>query len=399
MFLLKIITVLSLLFSPFGELIRIDLGNNIILKPLDILTGLGTICWVIFIIKNHSKVKYWYVFLFPLFGFISLLFNISWLKPNEFIAAFLYLIRWITYAGMFFIVLLFDNNFKQKISLLLGLDGAIILIAGFIQYFFYNSLINLFYLGWDKHMHRIFSTFFDPNFAGAFFDLFFLFLLGQLVIFVKKKQKKRVITVSLLLIITLIGIFLTFSRASLLMLLTGSATFFILINKKKFVFIILGAILIFALIASPKFNDENMNLLRIASSQARLSNYSSALQIIQKEPLFGVGFDSYRYAKAHYGIQEGWANAPSHADAGVDNSLFFILATTGIVGLSISLILWILLFKNAYHIYKNKKNIMGVVVISSSVGLFVHALFINSLFYSFLMLWMWILLGLCEDTN
>src|SRR5207253_2275486 len=88
-------------------------------------------------------------------------------------------------------------------------------------------------------------------------------------------------------------------------------------------------ILLAFIIFSPKFYVENINYFRIHSSQARLANYSDALKIITDHPLLGVGFNTYRYAKLSYGIREGWTNAPSHADAGVDNSFFVVLFHAG----------------------------------------------------------------------
>jgi len=95
--------------------------------------------------------------------------------------------------------------------------------------------------------------------------------------------------------------------------------------------------MLFALISSS--NVENMNLFRRTSSLARLNNYSTAIKIITGHPLLGVGFNSYRYVKEMY-IKPGLGNIPSHADAGLDNSFLFILATTGIIGLLAYLFLW-----------------------------------------------------------
>jgi hypothetical protein len=56
--------------------------------------------------------------------------------------------------------------------------------------------------------------------------------------------------------------------------------------------------------------------------------------------------------------------------------------------------LWIVILKRAWFLYKKQANIFAIVVIASSVGLFVNALFINSLFFPEIMLWMWIILSL-----
>jgi O-antigen ligase len=288
------------------------------------------------------------------------------------------LARWLAYTSLLFIVLSFDNPFKEKIKFYLFIDGLVILLLGFVQYFFFSSLKSLYYLGWDEHMYRMFSVFLDPNYAGAFFVLYFIFI-GNLIY--KSNKHRRYLIIILL--FTLIAIFLTFSRSALLMLIIGTSVFLFIIKRKKLILILIGSIMLFALIFSSKFYVENMNLLREASINARLANYSTALKIITDRPLLGVGFDSYRYAKEMYGIKTGWVDAPSHADAGVDNSFLFVLATTGVIGFCAYLYLWATILKKA-----------SFLVISSIIALFISALFINSLFFPPLMLWIWFILAL-----
>lgn len=376
---LKFLIIFVLVLFPLGELLRFNIGNNIVLKPLDIVVGATSVIWFIhrFLQKKEPALKKEFL-LFPLIGLGSLIINSSWLKPNEFIASFLYLARWTAYASLFFVVSGFDKPFKEKIRFYLFIDGLIILFLGFIQYFFFSSLKSLYYLGWDEHMYRMFSVFLDPNYAGAFFVLYFLFIAD--LIYKRKKQRRYLVFILLL---TLIAIFLTFSRSALVMLIVGTSVFLFLIKRKKLIFILLTTIVFFALIFSSKFYVENMNLFREASIKARLANYSTAILIIKDRPFLGIGFNSYRYAKKMYGVKMEWIKAPSHADAGVDNSFLFILATTGIIGFSAYLFLLASIMKKA-----------SVLFISSIIAIFINALFINSLFFAPLMLWMWFILAL-----
>lgn len=140
-------------------------------------------------------------------------------------------------------------------------------------------------------------------------------------------------------------------------------------------------------ISSRYFNIENINLFRIASSEARIDSAKNALTIIKSNLLTGVGFNSYRYAQIRYGIRkEQSAGTISHADAGTDNSFLFVLATTGFVGLILYLFMWFKIFK-----------IASALAIVSIFGVFIDSLFINSLFYPFVMLWLWIILALKKN--
>ena len=374
----KLFIVILFLFT-FGEIIRLDFGNGIFIKPLDIGVGLVVFLWLIskFMKRERIKQKYIYipVLFFAGFGFFSLLINHSNLNINQFFISLMYLIRWVVYAGIFFVVLDFDKNYKKLTSKLLIIFGSAVVVLGYIQYFFYSNLRNLFYLGWDEHMYRMFSVFLDPNFAGAFFVLFFLFLAD---IFLKKKS----LMIGLLAFLTLGAVFLTFSRSALIMLIVSSGMLFVLQKKKIWILLLLLITFVALAISSRYFNIENINLFRVVSSQARLETAKNAVSIISENSLIGVGFNSYRYAQFRHGFRNE-SNIISHADASSDNSFLFVLATTGIVGFILYLFLWFRLIK-----------ITSILASASVLGVFVSSMFINSLFYPFIMLWLWIILAL-----
>lgn len=393
--LLKLLLILVFICFPFGELLRFDFGNNIIIKPLDIFVSLSIIVYLF--LSQKKKIKEFVpFFIFPMVGLLSLILNISWLHQNQIVTSFLYLLRWLSYAAIAVIISQTDKKFKKKIFFLLLLDGVSIIVFGYLQFFFYNSLKNLIYLGWDEHMHRMFSTFFDPNFLGSFLVLFVIFLAGIIYYLIQKKQQKKVIIFSIFFVLTIISIFLTFSRSAIIMLIIGFITFFILIHKKKLIVYLFIMILLFGIIMFPKFNDENMNLFRMNSTEGRFNNYQEAITIIKEKPFLGVGFNTYRYAKQFYGISKAWTQYPSHADAGVDNSFLFVVATTGVLGLLAYSYLWYKLLKRAYLLYRRNANIVAIIVLASSVALFIDAFFINSLFFAPIMLWMWVIVGLMK---
>lgn len=398
MLLLKIFIILLLLFLPFGEILRFNIDNNIFLKPLDVVAVLIAIIVCSNYLRNKSfRIAFsWYYFLFPSIGFISLLLNSYWLKPTELFVSFLYLIRWISYLSLFFAIGQVDKKFRKKIEVFLLVDGIIVLFIGYIQFFFYPSLRNLFYLGWDEHLYRMFSSFFDPNFVGAFFVLYLIFIIC-LFWCNKRKSRNFVLFYSLLSTITLFAIFLTYSRSALLMLITSGIAFFSLIQRKKFILLLLGAILAFVLIISPYFYIENLDLFRTNSSLARLTTTQHALQIIQSHPLIGVGFDSYRYVQIRYHFTKEATDFPANSAAGVDTSLLFVCATTGIMGFISYCYMWFRLFILARSKLRIQEDYYAVIFITSSVGLFINALFINSLFYAEIMAWMWIIAGMMRE--
>ena len=380
--LLKKLFIFVLFLFLLGEIIRINFGNGVVIKPLDIGISVLILSWLVFKFVKKQKIKQTNILvpvvLFVLSGLFSLIINNLHLSINEFLISFSYMLRWIAYAGVFFVVCDFDKDFKKKISKFLIIIGSIIVVLGYLQYFFYSSLKNLFYLGWDEHMYRLFSVFLDPNFAGAFFVLFFLFLIN---IFLKNKS----ISIGLLLALTLGAVFLTFSRSALIMLIASSSLLFILMNKKIWIAMLMGIVLLILVISSNYFNIENINLFRAVSSEARLETARNAIKIIQDHPIFGVGFNAYRYAQFRYGFRNE-ANIISHADASSDNSFLLVMATSGLVGFLFFLLLWFRILKC------DMKN--NPLVIVSVIGIFISSLFINSLFYSYIMFWLWVIIGL-----
>ncbi|MBI4089149.1 MAG: O-antigen ligase family protein [Candidatus Levybacteria bacterium] len=390
----------------FGELIRLSLGNNFFIKPVDIASIVLVLIWISKVFKSWKKIilndkLFIPIILFIAIAFISLVINFKNFSFYEMLVAFSYFLRWILYVTLFFVVKSFSSKFKEKIMYLLLALGTIFVALGFVQYFFYSNLRNLYYLGWDEHMYRLFSTFLDPNFAGAFFVLYSIFLLGILLYF-REKNSKNIWLIMPIFALSIVSIFLTYSRSGLIMFLTSIAIFSIL-SKKIYLFLaVLLVLAVFVLISSRSFNIENINLFRIASAEARIESAKTAIQIIKKNMFFGVGFNTYRYAQIKYGFRSASSSSTSHADAGTDNSFLFVFATMGIVGLIIYLnLIWNIL-KKAYANFKKQKansfqKYISIVVLSSVGGIIVDSFFINSLFYSFIVIWIWILLGLIEN--
>lgn len=375
---------------PFGQLARFQITNDIAVNVLDIVVILLLITWIG---KRKFRKKHFHIskpiFLFLSVCFISLIVNITALSVNQFFVAFLYFFRLVAYTSLYFIVASCGKEEKKRVSTLMLFSGSFIVLFGYVQYFFYPDLRSLYYLGWDEHRYRMFSTFLDPNFAGVFFVLYFLFV-GNYIF----THKRKSIFWILIFILTFGAVFLSFSRTALLMLLISSAVYLVFIKKTKWLFAVLGVISFLIILLSQFFYIENVNLFRTASSLARINSMKDAISIIQKNPIFGVGFNAYRYAQIRYGLETEKTQFVSHSQAGTDNSYLFIWATTGIIGLLSFLYLWYRVIKLCIQ----KKIQNHQFVLSSVVGFLVSGLFINSLFFPVLIVWIWTLIGITENT-
>jgi len=394
----KLLSVIVSIAFILGQVARLQLGNIGVLL-LDVVVG-GIVC-VWFISKLYLKRKQLKtqlasqasaVKLFAGFigvGVISLLLFSPHLTLNQFVTALLYPVRLSLYVSLFILVRSFAISNRELVKkLMLGVGGSIVAI-GYVQYFFYPHLRNLYYLGWDDHLYRMFSVFLDPNFAGAFFVLLFLFVL-DLALSVKKQSDR--LFLSGLGIGTLIALYLTYSRTGFIMLLVGGGMYLLTYTSKKVVLGVLALFLIlFILLANTKI--EGLNPLRTASSTARIESARQSLSIIQQYPLLGVGFNAYRYAQVERGFREETLSVPSHADAGTDNSYLFVLATTGSIGFGIFAVFWYIVMRKTKQL--TEENVKFARSLFAALGsVLVGSLFLNILFYPMLVGWLAVHAGL-----
>lgn len=398
-----------LIFSiPIGQIGRLQISQTVSTTITDILVLLtvGIFFTRLLFKKERMKGDRSFLKLLMLFGSIgvvSLLVNSARLTIDTFFVSFLYLFRWIAYAFVYIVATNLTVLWKRRVFAAMGIAGGFTLLAGYMQYILYPDLRNLYYLGWDEHLYRMFGTFLDPNFTGTFFVLYEILLASFFINSIEHKNWKRTLAVGIIMVLCLTAIFLTYSRSALLMLVVASTSFILLLKTKKRIghwvriliiamFIILSIFLAFV---SPRsFQTEGTDFLRTSSIIARSESMQRAARIFFDNPLLGVGFNAYRYAQMRYGfLKEKSSVISDHAASGVENSYLFILATTGLIGLLSSTAIWYSILRNAY---RKRQNVFALSLFSSSIGLLVSALFINSLFYPSTMLWMWLLVGVIE---
>lgn len=359
-FMSRILLFCFLVVFPFGRL----LGNS-----LDIVAGLIFLFTLLSKLKEPPVFKFWKNFLFAA-GF-SWIFSSAILGKSIFFPGLLYLIRLLIYSYLFvFIKNYFVQNIKQRKLLLNTLLATVVFIGlfGLWQYFFYPDLTALNFLGWDDHLYRLTAPFFDPGFTAI------LLVLGAIIAFWNR-------SVLVFLILTLALAF-TYSRAGYLAFLSGLVLTAILTKKWK---AIGGMIVAFLIILAflPRQAGLGVRLERTVTAFARIQNYKEGLAIFKKSPVFGVGFNNLCRAKQVFFNESSLA---SHSCSGLDSSLLLVLATTGTVGFIIFGAALIRIF-HALKINTLDKKIFLV----SFVTVLVHSLFVNSLFYPWVMGWLAIL--------
>ncbi|MBI5044750.1 MAG: O-antigen ligase family protein [Candidatus Levybacteria bacterium] len=367
-----------------GQVVRLQIGD-IGITFFDISITLIVVVWFLYKGGNKKwnsifgKNLYKKFLVFIAVGVLSL--SLAYAKNNQIdiVTSILYPIRLVLISLLYFPLRLLSQKNKQFLILDMIFGGVCILVIGFVQFFFYPYLGNLYHLGWDDHLFRLFSTFLDPNFAAAFFSIFLVFILE---LFFNHRGRARILF-SALMIATFTAILLTYSRTGILMMIISVSIYLLLTQSKKVVFAGIGICMLF-FILSANTKIEGLNPLRVASTTARIQSAEIATKIFLSEPLLGVGFNAYRYAQQERGYRSIAPRVQSHADSGTDNSYLFILATTGIVGMGTALFfLYGIYFELRKSVAKNM--FLSKSFFAAFLAVLIGSIFLNVGFYSMIL--------------
>ncbi len=394
---LFLVIVYFLLF-PFGQLLRIETSIfdiSITFHILDIIVGLSIPVVLFCKLQKHPLRKHFSYFWF--ICFLSLLLAVTRYPLLEVLQGSLYLLRFISYYFFFELVWNITNKEqksinKSKIIFWLTVTLVVTGIFGWLQYLLLPDLRYLKAFGWDDHLYRLAGTILDPGFMGILMVFGFLISISNFLY----SKKKLFLSLSLVFLITCL---FTYARASYIALFAGSLwILFIQIRQMKlkvhsFAFgtlIIITALggLIFLL---PRTAGEGVRLERTNSIHEKFRNYRETLQIVSDFPVFGVGFDTLCAERVRRFSDKG----ESHSCSGSDSSFLLVLATTGVVGgvAFLSLISHIASLRPRL----GEQNIYRKMFVACGIALLVHSLFLNSLFYPWVMGVMVILLAVSVE--
>lgn len=391
----KLLLSLFILTLPLGQLGRLPLGAGVNLYQSDVLAALVLVSWLFYALAVRKRLSLPF-FVFPLFlfssiAFISLVNGWRWVSPDEWLVSSLYLWRFLLYASLSLIVwdLVRENPaLRCQVVNFLILSGVVLAVAGFIQFRFLPDFRWLAYEeGWDPHKNRLLSTFFDPNFTGAYLVLSLSLVLAGL-------SATRTLPSFFSFLLLLLALIFTFSRSAWLMFGAVVGVFGLLRSRWLILFAVAIAFLAYFLI--PRVQTRIAGVTDPAdSAHFRILSWRRTWQIFREHPFSGVGFNSFRYAQISHGFFDLGDPFGGHAGAGSDSSLLLVLATTGIFGLFAFLYLLGGTFSAAW---RTRLYPFSLAFLASLVGLLGESNFVNSLFYPPIMAWFWIMVGILESS-
>ena len=391
---IKLLLISSLASIIPGQLVRIPLGFFGAITISDIFVAATSLIFTIHVFFNKKSPilppNTLFAFLFTLSASASTIMALNFYSTKEVAVSSLFLLRFVLYFA--FSTVVANIVEKKQITSYLNIFlviGLIFTLLGFIQFIFLSDLSFLTIYGWDPHIKRIAATLLDPNFTGGLLTFFFC-VAASLYIFSKNK------VYALLTSIFFSALILTFSRSSYLAFFAAILMMGLLKSPKILIVASLTFLITFLVVGQVRQRVIGAVTLD-ETSTARLKSWQNASQIFMKNPLFGVGFNTYRFAQARYGHFSFDEPQGGHSGAGSDSSLLTVLATTGIVGFFFYLLL---IVSTAKIFSKNlRKNSLNLAASASFFGILVHSIFVNSLFFPQIMLTLWFLAGLSQVKN
>ncbi len=375
---LRILLVLTAGTLVLGQLGRVEVGNGVALYFSDVLLSLVVMTTIaLFPKKIFTMGKSRVGNLLIVFASLILLsiFSHFSMGSNGFLFGVLYLLRFemiLLFAASLWILV--QQKFIRPLHLLHGFLVSIGLYAllGFFQYAVFPDTRGLVLLGWDDHYYRLISTIFDPGFTGI------LLVMGVIVSLLQRFKSSSKLYL-LYAVVCTIAVLLTYSRASYLALFIGIA--WIAWIQRSLATLIWIPLCIAGILLLPRPGGEGVKLERTASITARVESNQQALSSLSPQTfLLGNGW----YAKKEQiptQIKEG-VTVPNHSSA-PENSYLFVFSSVGIVGL----IVWLWIGKELVSISLVASPFTAALLVTS-----VHALFSNTLFHPFVLIFLGILM-------
>ena len=269
------------------------------------------------------------------------------------------------------------------------LTFAIVMLDGFVQYFFkYNLLLFL-----SPEPNRLSGFFRDEMILGSFLSRFFPFLFCFIVLFKNPSQIKIIIFITIL-ILSDILVFLSGERSAFFYVVLVTLMAIFLIQRLKMIRILTFFISIFCIFLVSVYDqttrnrminqtlnefhevDENNKFNLKFFTQAHQEHYLTAFKMFQDNIFFGQGSKMYRILcdqppYDNIDTQCMTVNNTNHPH----NTYIQLLSETGLVGfLCIFIIFCCLLFyltKQFFYMYFLKKNYMSDYRVSLLLALIV----------------------------
>ncbi len=391
--------VVSILSIVLGQLVRIPVGGGeASIIPNDVILPVLIIAWTwrrlssgTWRLPRHSLTLP-IIFVVLSMG-LSLLMNRSDYSQHELISGSLYFLRWLEYLALFWLSFDFLRTHQraQFYLKLLIWTGAGLALLGFVQLKLFPDFSFMVPKGWDPHIGRLLSTWFDPNFLAGYFTLLTSISLAVALSQPWRQARWWWVATGIMSVATV----LTFSRSGYVGFVVAIGL--VALIRSRALLYLGGIAFIATILFVPRVQERVIGIRTIdETAKLRLVSYNNAATVIADHPWFGVGYNLYKYVQVRYGFLK---DTQEHSASGSDSSLLTIWVTTGVIGLIAYLWLLIAMLREAWQTWRNRHlpalwQAFGLGLFSGLLGLFAHSQFVNGLQYPHIMEVMWIFVAM-----
>ncbi|QQR84053.1 O-antigen ligase family protein [Candidatus Peregrinibacteria bacterium] len=403
-----------------GEVWRALLGFPLLLT--DLIIGPFLLLWGVDKLVNDRIIRMGRVgrmialFLFLLV--LTYLLNAFRFSFTEIRPALPYLIRFGAYVSMAFVTFDLIERYPQKplrltLVVMMVLSALVIALFGFLQLRFFPSFLELgLHLeGWDPHIGRLLSTWFDPNFVGGLFAFVSPMAIAVGIYYHRERKWMHFLIAGLVSILLMSALYYTFSRSSYLALVVALG---VLSFLKSRTLLVAGFILVLiAFSVSGRVQERVLSgvdsAIAIFSSesqkpvdptaQLRLDSWSHGMEIALDYPLIGAGYGRYPFEMQ----SRGYGNLTDHAIGGSDSSLLTIWANAGVFSLlaylAVGFVAATLSIRRIFLHPKTLRSYLDAGVVAGFAGMMLHSQFVNSLLFALIMVYLYVAIALLDEVK
>jgi len=401
-----------LLFAiPFGSLKQLHAGPFTV-SAAELLTVVLVFAWLAQMMARR-EMAFEFTRLFPPLATFLAVLLLSTVVASSLAPSLKEVLKWLELSIVFLIVV---NSIKEQrqINLLIGF----LLAAGLLQalYGMYQFLARSgpegFLLG--ARFMRAFGTFGQPNPYAGYLGLVLPLAVGLSIGAIAKRDSfhpRPLVLFGSIGLVLLAAMLMSLSRGAWLALFAAISIMATLASRRfltYFVFLLLLVAILLGLGASGILPEPVTTRLSIITDYVgifdvrkitvtpqnwaiveRMANWQAAWDMFRDHPLLGVGIGNYGVVYPQYALA-GWENTTGHAH----NYYLNLLAETGIVGLSVYLVFWLVAFiyagKTLVRAKRNGRSprliseygvVLGIigVMVALSVHNFFDSLYVHSM--------------------
>lgn len=389
-----------------GQVLRIPLpgqGGGILLS--DVAVVLVLLAAVFTAVRMHvrglrasrvSIVLFASALPFILWALFTLVVRAGSMPDSHFFIAALYWVRTSSYLLLLpaLHLLSVHHDIRNHLRIALMLAVGILSVFGLVQLMVLDDLSVLTVYGWDPHQGRVVSTWLDPNFFGGF-------LVVALPIIAAYWKRGRVLYGALVLsallalagtqsrsaLLALVGVLVVYAPA--LAVFVGRARTGV---RRLVVGSAFSALVVWGVFAGVLLGDRLVGFIQPYDPTVVLRTSALELaweRIVEPNVLVGVGYNAYQFATASAGLIGDFS---IHSRAGADNSWLTIWATTGVVGVALFALPWVVSGFILMRQLWQRFDWVFLAGLASLGALVIHSQVVNSFLYAHLLITMSIVL-------